>query len=262
MPTRSFRDRRSPSFLRHLHLEPLSSRITPSAGDLDLSFGAGGIAITSFVALEDYGSAVAVDGAGRIVVAGTAQVNGSPSVHEFALARYNPDGTLDPSFDGDGRLTTPIGASHDEALGVVVQPDGKVVAAGDSFNGTNSDFAVVRYLTDGSLDPTFGSGGKVVTPFGASSDDYGYGVAIDSQGRVVVGGFTLNGGNYQFAVTRYTPAGTPDPTFGIAGKAVTAFGPGVNVAFDLAIDDGDRVVVAGQLGLDQAKPASDADGRS
>ncbi|HEX3149657.1 MAG TPA: putative Ig domain-containing protein [Gemmataceae bacterium] len=229
-----------------LSLESLDERITPAAGDLDPTFGVGGKVVTTVGPFNDYGNAVAIDGAGRIVVAGNIQVTSSSSSNsEFALARYNPDGSLDASFDGDGKLTTAIGTGHDEALGLALQSDGKIIAVGDSFNGSNSDFALIRYLTDGALDPTFGTGGKVVTAFGAA-DDYGYSVGIDGLGRIVVGGFTLNAGDSEFAVARYSASGVLDPTFGSGGKAITSFGPGGDTAYSLAIDSANRVVLAGR----------------
>jgi uncharacterized delta-60 repeat protein len=229
-----------------LRLESLDERITPAAGDFDPTFGVGGKVIAPLGAFNDYGNAVAIDGAGRIVVAGNVQVTSSSSSNsQFALARYNPDGSLDTSFDGVGKLTTAIGTGHDEALGLALQSDGKIIAVGDSFNGSNSDFALIRYLADGSLDPTFGTGGKVVTTFGASSDDYAYSVAIDGLGRIVAGGGT-NAGDSEFAVARYSASGVLDLTFGTGGKAVTSFGPGGDGASSLTIDSSNRVVMAGR----------------
>jgi uncharacterized delta-60 repeat protein len=87
--------------------------------------------------------------AGKIIVSGSTITPGSPSSNrDFALARHNTDGTLDTSFSEDGKLTTPIGSSNDNGLSVAVQPDGKIVVAGESNNGSNFDFALVRYNGD------------------------------------------------------------------------------------------------------------------
>ncbi len=80
--------------------------------------------------------------------------------------RYNTNGSLDTSFDGDGRVTTPIGASQDIAESIVIQSDGKIVVAGRSSNGSNDDFAVVRYNSNGSLDTSFDGDGKQTTSIG------------------------------------------------------------------------------------------------
>ena len=81
--------------------------------------------------------------------------------------RYNTDGTLDTSFDSDGKVTTAIGSGNDDACSVAIQSDGKIVVAGDSNNGSNDDFALVRYNTDGTLDTSFDSDGKVTTAIGS-----------------------------------------------------------------------------------------------
>ena len=100
--------------------------------------------------------------------------------------RYNSDGTLDGSFDGDGKLTTDFGASEDHANSVVLQTDGKILAAGYSSSAGNVDFALVRYNSDGSLDVPFGADGRIKTDFGAA--DFAYSVAIQTDGRIVVAG--------------------------------------------------------------------------
>ncbi len=98
-------------------------------------------------------------------------------------------GDLDLTFSGDGKLTDFLSRGDDSARGVAIQPDGKIVVAGTSWTGQvrGSDFAVVRYNTDGSLDTTFGTGGKVTTDFN-SSYDFANAVAIQQDGKIVVAG--------------------------------------------------------------------------
>ena len=103
--------------------------------------------------------------------------------------RYNTDGSLDTSFDSDGKVTTAIGSGNDYACSVAIQSDGKIVVAGYSDNGSNDDFALVRYNTDGSLDTTFDSDGKVTTAIG-SGDDQAFSVAIQSDGKIVAAGYS------------------------------------------------------------------------
>ena len=114
-----------------------------------------------------------------------------------------PHGSLDTGFGTGGKVTTPIGINEGE-FSVAIQSDGKIVVAGCSNNGSNNDFAVVRYNANGSLDTGFDGDGIVTTPIG-SGYDQGYSVAIQSDGKIVVAGFMHNGSNYDFAVVRYNP---------------------------------------------------------
>jgi len=154
------------------------------------------------------------------------------------------DGDLDTSFSGDGKQTTAIGSGTDEANSVVLQSDGKIVAAGYSHNGTNNDFAVVRYNTDGSLDTTFDTDGKVTTDIG-SSQDQAYSVVLQSDGKIVVAGWSYNGSNNDFAVVRYNTDGSLDTTFDTDGKVTTAIGSGIDAAYSVVLQSDGKIVVAG-----------------
>ena len=138
--------------------------VAAAAGDLDTSFDSDGKVTTEVGSTFDVARSVAIQSDGKIVAAGYSD-NGSND--DFALVRYNTDGSLDASFDGDGKVTTAIGSGTDQAFSVAIQSDGKIVAAGDSYNGSNDDFALVRYNTDGSLDTSFDSDGKVTTAIGS-----------------------------------------------------------------------------------------------
>ena len=113
----------------------------------------------------------------------------SPSIaYSFLLARYNSDGTLDAAF-GNGIVTTLVGTSEDSANSIALQSDGKILVVGESvISSTNTDYAVVRYNSDGLLDTSYGSGGKVLV---AMTDyvDTANGIALDSLGRTVVAGY-------------------------------------------------------------------------
>jgi uncharacterized delta-60 repeat protein len=163
---------------------------------------------------------------GKIVVVGDAG-------GDFGIARYTAAGKLDRSFGNGGKVVTNLGfvtqtngnrgPSGDSALGVAIQADGKLVVAGSS-NALGLpdvwDFALVRYTVDGSLDPSFGKGGKVLTHFVGSSNAEG--VVIQADGKIVAAG----GGAGQFVLARYTPGGKLDPTFGRGGKVQTTLRPG------------------------------------
>ena len=172
---------------------------------------------------DDQGYSVAVQRDGKIVVAGDSY-NGSNS--DFALVRYLSDGSLDTTFGTGGKVITPVGLYNDSGQSVAVQSDGRIVVAGSSSNGSidDYDFALVCYRSDGSLDTTFGAGGKVITDIGSSSDDSGHSVALQSDGKIVVAGSSYNGANYDFALVRYQANGTLDTTFGNGGKMITPVG--------------------------------------
>ncbi|MBM3967008.1 MAG: tandem-95 repeat protein, partial [Planctomycetes bacterium] len=125
-----------------------------------------------------------------------------------------------------------------------IQSDGKIVVAGSSHNGSNYDFALTRYNSNGSLDTTFDGDGKVTTAIG-SSGDFAYSLAIQSDTKIVVAGHSLNGGYYDFAVTRYNSNGSLDATFDGDGKVTTAVGSFNDYANSVAIQNDGKIVVAG-----------------
>lgn len=184
-------------------------------GDLDTSYDGDGIAFLSFGPGNDYTRAAALQKDGKLVCVGAADLQPRP----LAVARFNLDGSLDTTFSDDGRVITSLTSSNSGATSVAIQSDGKIVVGGSSHNGTNSDFAVVRYNPDGSLDPSFGAGGIVITPV-TSSNDYSYGMAIQSDGKIVLGGITISNST----LVRYLPDGSLDSTFGDGGKVFTRIG--------------------------------------
>jgi uncharacterized delta-60 repeat protein len=142
---------------------------------------------------------------------------------DFALARYNADGTLDASFGAGGKVTTTFGSGSDFANAAVLQPDGKLVVVGYTYVGGvagQSYFALARYRTDGSLDSSFGSGGRVTTDFGPGGGT-AWAAALQPDGKILAAG-TGPGGT--FALVRYNPNGTLDPSFGTGGTLTTAVG--------------------------------------
>src|SRR6185503_7285539 len=149
--------------------------------------------------------------------------------------RFNADGTLDTTYGTGGKVTTDFG-SFDLGFDAAATTDDKVVVSGRS----GDDFALARYTTQGNLDPTFGTGGKVTTDLGGS--DQAQGLTIDAAGRVVAVGPTSN----DFGVARYTVDGTLDATFGVGGIVKTDFSGGsLDTAFDVIVTDDGHVVVAG-----------------
>ena len=158
-------------------------------------------------------------------------------------------GDLDPSFDGDGKVTTTFGSgSNDWADAVAIQADGKIVVAGYSNASGNDDFALARYLPNGTLDASFSGDGRVLTNFGSGSNDWANAVALQPDGKIVVAGLSSDSasGNEGFALARYLPNGAMDASFGGDGRVLTDFGSGsYDEAFALAIQPNGKIVVAG-----------------
>jgi uncharacterized delta-60 repeat protein len=207
----------------------------------DNGFDGDGIVTTDFAGQPDQANAVAVQPDGKIVVAGLA-TTGDPTLADgdFALARYNTDGTPDRSFDGDGLVLTDLGTTKDVARAVVIRPDGRIVVAGTA----DGDVALVRYTDVGAVDTTFGDHGSRITDFG--SDDFANGIALTGNGHILVAGHTLGLGlNLDFALARYTADGDLDTTFGTGGIVKTDFG-GEDFAENLTVQPDGRIVVVGR----------------
>ncbi len=218
-----------------------------SNGTQDLSFGSGGFVVTSAGSSGTGGSAVVIQPDSKIVVAGTTglALNGL----NFALARYNPDGSLDASFDGDGIVTTDIGGSGDAVHDLALQGDGKIVAVGGSFDLAhfpNMVLSAVRYNTDGSLDTTFDGDGKVTTTLGSTTDAANV-VAIQADGRIVVAGSRINAGNGapDMVVLRYLTTGGLDTSFGGTGIVITPFPYLGSAANGVVIQSSGKIVAGG-----------------
>ncbi len=214
-------------------------------GSLDNTFGTNGKVITDIASNnDDYGHSIAIQSDGKIVVAGSI-INGSN--WDFVLARYNTDGSLDNTFGTGGKVITDFAGQDDDGQSVVIQSDGKIVIAGQAYNGSNGDFGLARYNTDGSLDNTFGTNGKVTTDI-ASNDDYGFSIAIQSDGKIVVAGQANNGSNNDFALARYNTDGGLDNTFDTDGKVTTDFSGNNDDVQSVVIQSGDKILVAGTAG--------------
>lgn len=220
-----------------------------SDGSLDTEFGIGGKLLTDFGSNWSLGYSVAVQSDGKIVMGGTALR--SDSAFDFALVRYNADGSLDTMFGGTGKVTTDFELGFDSATGLAIQTDGSIVQVGHSSNGigNNFDFALARYTADGNLDANFGSGGKVKTDFGFEDDEAVH-VALQGDGKLVVAGFinkslSFDNIDYDFALARYNANGSLDTSFGSGGKVTTDFGSIDDPGLSLVIQADGKIVVAG-----------------
>ncbi len=212
-------------------------------GSLDSGFGSAGMVTTRFASPGDEAAqALVLQPDGKIVAVGSELVGSREGPSDFALARYTPEGVLDPTFGSGGKVTTTFGSASDFANGAVLQPDGKIVVAGYSFQGRvgPSAFALARYMPDGSLDPSFGSGGRVMTDVGP--DGTAWAVALQRDGKIVAAGT----GRGVFALARYNPNGSLDQSFGTGGIVSTAVGTGDEaLARAVAVQPEGKVVVAG-----------------
>jgi uncharacterized delta-60 repeat protein len=219
-------------------------------GSLDRSFGNGGIVTTNFPQ-GSYAFDVALQPDGKIIAAGTVFVNfdpGESSNTDFALARYNPDGTPDATFGNGGQVSTDFLGLEDDVFSVLIQPDGKIVAVGSANDpATFYDFAAARYFSNGTLDTTFGVAGKVHTDFGDQNFDRASSAALQPDGRIVAAGFAIsqNGGVQNFAVARYTSHGILDTTFSRDGKTQIDFGNCCQGAAKVLLQSDGKIITVG-----------------
>src|SRR5438094_3404297 len=219
-------------------------------GSLDRSFGNGGIVTTTFPQ-GSYAFDVALQPDGKIVAAGTVFVDfipGEPSNTDFALARYNPDGTPDATFGSGGQVSTDFVGMEDDAFSVLIQPDGKIVAVGSANDpATYYNFAAVRYLSNGVVDTTFGVAGKVTTDFGVGGFDRAQSAALQPDGRIVAAGFAIsqNGGVQNFAVVRYTSSGVLDTTVSRDGITQIDFGSCCQSAYEVLLQSDGKIITVG-----------------
>lgn len=228
-----------------------------ASGALDQGFGVDGRVTTNFFpgssSSSDQANAVALQLDGKIVVAGIA--NDDNTNFDFAVARYNSDGSLDASFGNGGKVTTALVANtNDVASDLAIQQDGKIVVVGHTYESRKGDvFAIVRYNGDGSLDSSFGTGGVVMTDFSGddkdcdgSCNDRAQAMAIQRDGRIVAVGFTTTTSARSFALARYDQDGNLDSTFGAGGKVTTGFsGTFSDAGRGVALQTDGKIIAAG-----------------
>ena len=215
-------------------------------GTPDTGFGTAGVATVPFNGSGfDLAQGLAVQADGRIVVAGAMSVGGQD---DFALARFNTDGTLDTTFGSGGKVTTDFAGLTDRARRVVIQPDGRLVVAGYATVGTlaspSADFALARYNVDGSLDTTFAFGTGLTRASIFGSYDVAQGLALQADGKIVLAGrVAANGGtDPDVGLTRLhvnTPGYTPgerDQTFGAKQDGTVQTDLGLNSGWEEAVD--------------------------
>lgn len=219
------------------------TRSLPKAGNLDFSFGAGsGTARIKAGFSSESCHQILMQPDGKILMVGSMMPGSSTDV---SLVRLLPDGSLDLTFNGSGMVTTDNAGQSDFAMALALQPDGKILVAGYTSNGTDNDFLLLRYNGDGTPDVSFNGTGMVVTAVG-DGDDLASSIALQNDGRIVVAGTAWNGNDNDFAVVRYTSTGALDTSFNSTGKVVTDFGSQVSESANgVVVSSNGRIVVVG-----------------
>jgi uncharacterized delta-60 repeat protein len=218
-------------------------------GTRDKSFSGDGVVTIDIFGGYDEALGIVRQADGKLVVAGFGR-NPATGLEDFALARVNSDGTLDTTFGGDGVVTTDFFAGNDRAMGLVIQPDGKLVAGGYARDpATDLDFALARYDSGGSLDITFDGDGKATTDFTGSADAIQR-MTTQPDGKFVAVGVTLNTylGNQDFAIARYNTNGSLDAgfaTYGKAGVASTDFLGNADSALSVLVAPDGKILAGG-----------------
>ncbi len=213
-------------------------------GDLYTYFDGDGKLTTDFFGSSDEARAVAIQSDGKIVASGYTHVGGGN--YDFALARYNSNGSLDSTFSGDGKVNTDFQGGDDGAYAMAIQPDGKIVAAGGVHTiSTGYDFGVARYLSNGSLDTGFSGGGFAAINFvSGTGTEVANGVAIQSNGNIVLAGYSPGVGQ-DFALARLLPNGPLDTSFSGDGRLTTDFSGGDDMALGVARQADGKIVAVG-----------------
>lgn len=215
-------------------------------GSIDASFGNGGKVLTNVDQTRNVTNSVLVQPDGKIVVVGYC----TPVDYSgyFTLVRYNPDGSVDNDFGLNGIVTTIIHGDEDIAFSGALQADGKIIAAGYTWTGTDYDFAMIRFNTDGTRDLSFGTSGIVTTDFNSGHDTANQ-IVIEPDGDIVLVGYTGNSGfnEIDMAFARYHSDGELDQTFGGDGMVVIPVsGPGLwDVARTAVLQADGKLLVAG-----------------
>jgi uncharacterized delta-60 repeat protein len=234
-------------------------------GSLATDFGDNGLVITDINnQSSDVAMAVAIQDDGKIVVAGRSHAGTVYENYSFAIARYNPDGTLDPSFGVQGKVSYPYESYDDYSyeVSMALQPDGKIVVTGTCYQNIYDVFMTVRFTTAGQIDPTFGVNGKVITSLGEGFNGYPNAIAIQPDGKILVGGVVQGPISYptgvDFALVRYEPNGNLDSSFGSNGIVITPVteGAGYDWIDDLEVlSDGKIIAVGNSSELDEYQVA-------
>jgi uncharacterized delta-60 repeat protein len=224
--------------------EPLEGRVMLAAGDADATFGSAGAVSTDIAGTLDVAMDLAIQSDGKIIAVGSASPNNNFG-GDVALVRYNSNGSLDTTFGGSGKVRSDFG-NKEYIDAVVIQNDGKIVVGGCmEYANYDQDFLLVRYNENGTLDGSFGVGGKVTLDFGSHGTDWVHELLLQPDGKIIAVGEGTSGFN-AFGLARYDSNGTLDATFGTAGKVITIVGGNSSSANAAVLQSDGKILVAGE----------------
>ncbi len=213
-------------------------------GSVDSTFGSNGRVIIDNNSRDDRAYAMKLQVKSeddKIYVSGYSISGGDA---DYMTVRLNSNGTLDNAFGNGGIAQIDLGSNQDKCFGNYIQADGKILLGGIVDNG-GLDFALVRLNTDGSIDNNFGNSGKQITDF-KGNDDWGFTIAMQSTGKILLVGYCKNANNNDFAIARYDTSGNIDTQFGNAGKQITPIGLGDDYGRGIWIQNDDKILFAGR----------------
>lgn len=231
----------------NLTLNLTGNSFTPGAQDP--AFGNSGNAffpytVSTSTQMHDVLYAMKQDASGKTIAVGTTYNNlSSPGHNDIAIVRTNTDGTLDTSFNSSGKNKIDFGFT-DGARGVAIQQDGKILVGGFAYVSSKFRFAIMRFLSNGTLDTAYGTSGKTTTSF--SSGAQALSMILSTSGKAILGGNAFNASKNSFALARYTASGSLDSTFGNSGKVSTTFsGSSFDTIQALVEDYSQNIIAAG-----------------
>ena len=219
------------------------ARFRPN-GTRDIGFGTGGLATVDFPSTDDFPTDIAIQRDGKIVVVGDAY----STDYDIMAVRFKPDGSVDTGFGTNRRIRKGFGPDvTDHAKAVLIQPDGKIVIAGETSPGDDQEFLVLRYRKSGQRDLAFGTGGSNHIDFPTTGNSFVNDALLQPSGKIVLGGQTFKESplNGNFALARFNGNGTHDLTFGETGYAMTDLGSDTDEIYGIDLQRSGRIVAGG-----------------
>lgn len=240
------------SLIAQRNMQFALARYDAKNGSLDPAFDTDGKVLTDFYSsIAEEANSITRYKNDKIVVAGYTFINGGK---QFAIARYNNDGSLDVTFDGDGKVITDfISSSNEEATSIAVYKNDKIILAGYAVVNGSKQFALACYNSDGSLDNSFDRDGKVLTDYINSSEEVINSLVIDKYDKIVVAGYAVVNGSKQMALARYNSNGNLELSFGGNGMVLTDFKSSSNEVANSICSIGKYIAIAGYAAVDDNK---------
>ena len=218
-------------------------------GSLDSAFGNNGLVTTSIEGTSnDHAWEIALQSDGKIVLVGSSSLNNSSRI---AVAQYNSNGTLDTSFDNDGKAVISFNADNAYGFAIALQPNGKILAGGYTRGLENGvyyvRFAIARFNTDGSPDGTFGTNGKVESDFGPNGSNI-FSMRLQTDGKILAAGYSSQSYKTDFTMARYNTDGSLDLSFDGDGvvQTILSITPGADIATSMLLQPDGKIVLSGQ----------------